>query len=167
MTTQTKIDHLLENQQAYSGSFAHGSLSGAPALKVAVVTCMDCRIEPAGLLGISEGDAHLLRNAGGVVTEDVLRSLIISQQKLGTREIMLIQHTQCGMLTFENEEFKDQLESQVGQRPEIHFHPFRDLEENVKHSIEKIRQCPFLIERNQVRGFIYDVASGRLNEVET
>lgn len=158
-------DQLLKRNAEYQRTFDKGDIPGKPSLEVAVVTCMDSRIDTTRVLGISEGQAHILRNAGGVVTDDTLRSLVISQHFLGTREIVLIHHTDCGMLTFKDEEFMEELQARVGHPPPFDFHAFENLETDVLESIQKVEACPFLLERNYVRGFVYDVKTGRLNEV--
>ena len=163
MTTAT--DNLLDNNAAYVSAFDKGDLSLPPARKLAVLACMDARLDPAKVLGLDEGDAHVIRNAGGVVSDDALRSLAISQNLLGTEEIILIHHTDCGMLTFTDEEFAAKLEDETGQRPEWHAHAFDDLEQNVRDSIELIRSSPFVPRTDKVRGFVYDVETGALREV--
>ena len=160
-------DRLLEQNLEYTKVFDKGDVQSRPSLRVAVVTCMDSRIDTRRVLGISEGQAHVIRNAGGVVTDDVLRSLVISQRKLGTREIVLIHHTECGLLTFEDEQFKDEIEEHTGHRPGFDFYTFNDLSVSVSQSIEKVKACPYLIENELVRGFIYNVRSGELKEVQT
>ena len=140
-------------------------LPAAPARKLAVLACMDARLDPARVLGLEEGDAHVIRNAGGVVSDDALRSLAISQNLLGTEEIVLIHHTDCGMLTFTDAEFADRLEDETGERPDWPVHSFRDLEGNVRESIERIRDSPFVPRTENVRGFVYEVETGRLREV--
>jgi carbonic anhydrase len=136
-----------------------------PRRKLAVLACMDARLDPARLLGLEEGDAHVIRNAGGVVTDDALRSLAISQNLLGTEGIVLIHHTDCGMLTFTDEEFADRLERETGSRPEWRAHAFPDLEQSVRDGIELIRASPFVPRTGSVRGFVYEVETGRLREV--
>jgi carbonic anhydrase len=159
------IDDLLTNNEAFAESFEGGELPLPPARKVAVVACMDARLNPYPILGLSLGDAHVIRNAGGVITDDEIRSLAISQHLLGTEEILLIHHTDCGMLTFSDEEFESMLEREAGQRPEWRSRSFPDLEEDVRDSIRRIKQSPFIPRTDQVRGFVYDVSTGRLNEV--
>jgi carbonic anhydrase len=163
MTTVT--DTLLDHNAAYVSTFDKGDLPLPPARKLAVLACMDARLDPAKVLGLDEGDAHVIRNAGGVVSDDALRSLAISQNLLGTEEIVLIHHTDCGMLTFTDDEFADKLESETGQRPEWRANAFEDLETNVKASIDKIRNSPFVPHTDRVRGFVYEVETGRLREV--
>lgn len=158
-------DSLLENNEAYAGAFDKGDLPLPPARKVAVLACMDARLDPARALGLEEGDAHVIRNAGGVVSDDALRSLAISQHLLGTEEIVVIHHTDCGMLTFDDDQFADQLESATGQRPEWRAHAFSDLEGDVRRSIRRIKDDPFVPRTDSVRGFVYEVESGRLREV--
>jgi carbonic anhydrase len=161
----TVTDELLKNAEQYAASFEHGDLPLPPAKRVAVVACMDARLNPFALLGLSEGDAHVIRNAGGVVTDDEIRSLSISQRLLGTEEIVLIHHTDCGMLTFNDEDFRRQLEDETGATPAWDAGAFADLEVNVRESLELIRSSPFIPKRDSVRGFVYDVKTGRLDEV--
>jgi carbonic anhydrase len=163
MTTAT--DNLLDNNAAYVSTFDKRDLPLPPARKLAVLACMDARLDPAKVLGLNEGDAHVIRNAGGVVSDDALRSLAISQNLLGTEEIILIHHTNCGMLTFTDEEFAEKLEHETGARPEWRAHAFDDLDTNVKDSIDKIRNSPFVPRTDNVRGFVYDVETGALREV--
>ena len=157
-------DDLLENARQYAASFDKGDLPLPPAKHVAVVACMDARLNPHGLLGLSEGDAHVIRNAGGVITPGELRSLPISQRLLGTTEIVLVHHTDCGMLTFTDEEFKAQLREATGQEPDWEAEGFTDLDESVRNSIRRIKDSPF-IPHKAVRGFVYDVKDGSLREV--
>jgi carbonic anhydrase len=159
-------DQLLENAERYASAFDKGDLPIPPAKKVAVVACMDARLDPQKVLGLSEGDAHVIRNAGGVVTDDEIRSLSISQRLLGTQEIILIHHTDCGMLTFTDEQFAQQLESDTGSKPDWSANCFDDLEGDVRESIGRIRESPFIPNKDSIRGFVYDVHTGRLNEVE-
>jgi carbonic anhydrase len=161
----TATDEMVRNAQTYAASFTKGQLPMPPARQVAVLACMDARLNPYGLLGLSEGDAHVIRNAGGVVTEDVIRSLAISQRLLGTREIILIHHTDCGMLTFKDDDVKAQIEADTGIRPSFALEAFPDAERDVRQSMARIAASPFIPNKDQVRGFIYDVKSGRLNEV--
>jgi carbonic anhydrase len=158
-------DDLLGNNESYAGSFSKGDLPASPGRKLAVLACMDARLDPARILGLEEGDAHVIRNAGGVVSDDAIRSLAISQNLLGTEEIVLIHHTDCGMLTFTDDEFAAKLEEETGSRPEWTAHSFRDLDENVRESIERIRANPFVPRTDKVRGFVYEVETGRLREV--
>ena len=161
----SQTDQLLKNNEAYVSSFDKGDLALPPAKKVAVVACMDARLDPAGALGLSEGDAHVIRNAGGVVTDDQIRSLAISQRLLGTREVILIHHTDCGMLTFTDADFRDQVEADTGVRPSWSAEAFDDVEADVRRSLRRVLASPFLPHTDQVRGFVFDVATGRLSEV--
>ncbi len=158
-------DELLQNNQAYAASFDKAELPLPPARKVAVVACMDARLSPYGALGLAEGDAHVIRNAGGVVTDDAIRSLAISQRLLGTEEIILIHHTGCGMLTFTDDEFKRSIEEETGIKPEWAAEAFGDLEGDVRQSIARIKASPFIPHKESVRGFVYEVETGRLREV--
>ena len=157
-------DDYLKNNETYAAGFS-GPLPLPPARHTAVVACMDARLNPYGVLGLSEGDSHVIRNAGGVVTDDTIRSLAISQHLLGTEEIVLIHHTDCGMLTFTDEQFAGILESETGQRPTWESRSFGDLESDVRDSISRIVASPFVKNKSSVRGFVFDVATGRLNEV--
>jgi carbonic anhydrase len=159
------IDELLENNEAFTRGFDEGDLPLPPAKKIAIVACMDARLNPYPILGLQLGDAHVIRNAGGVITEDEIRSLAISQHLLGTEEIMLIHHTDCGMLTFNDEEFKQRLEQETGQRPDWDARSFPDLEEDVRDSIRRIKESPFIPRTDNVRGFVYEVETGKLREV--
>jgi carbonic anhydrase len=159
------IDELLENNERYSQAFDKVDLPLPPAKKVAIVTCMDARLSPYVMLGLEEGDAHVIRNAGGVVTDDEIRSLAISQRLLGTEEIMLIHHTDCGMLTFSDDEFKRQIQEDAGVKPHWAVESFSDLDEDVRQSIARIRTSPFIPKTDSVRGFVYEVETGRLREV--
>ena len=158
-------DELLRNAEAYAAGFDKGELPLPPARKVAVVACMDARLNPYGLLGLSEGDAHVIRNAGGVVTDDEIRSLAISQRLLATEEIVLIHHTDCGMLTFTDDDFKRSVQEDVGIKPEWAAESFTDLDEDVRQSIARIQASPFIPRKDSVRGFVYDVHTGGLREV--
>ena len=159
------IDALLDQNATYVSSFDKADLPLPPARKLAVLACMDARLDPAKVLGLDEGDAHVIRNAGGVVSDDALRSLAISQNLLGTEEIVLIHHTDCGMLTFTDDEFADKLEDETGERPEWPVHTFDDLDANVRESVERIKGSPFVPRTDKVRGFVYEVETGRLREV--
>ena len=161
----TVTDQLIANSGAYADRFDKGQLPMPPRLKVAVVACMDARLNPYGLLGLSEGDAHVIRNAGGVVTADEIRSLAISQRLLGTEEIILIHHTDCGMLTFTDDDFRQGIEKEVGIKPEWAAEAFSDVDADVRQSVARITASPFIPHRDAVRGFVYDVATGRLREV--
>jgi carbonic anhydrase len=158
-------DELLRNAEQYAATFDRGDLPMPPAKQVAVLACMDARLNPYALLGLSEGDAHVIRNAGGVVTDDEIRSLSISQRLLGTEEIILIHHTDCGMLTFSDDDFKRQVQKDTGIKPEWAVEAFDDLEEDVRQSIARIKASPFIPKKDQVRGFVYDVKTGALSEV--
>jgi carbonic anhydrase len=159
------IDEFLKNNEAFAEGFDKGDLPLPPAKKVAIVACMDARLNPYPILGLSIGDAHVIRNAGGVITDDEIRSLAISQHLLGTEEIMLIHHTDCGMLTFSDTEFEQTLEKETGQRPEWRPRSFPDLEDDLRDSIKRIKENPFIPRTDEVRGFVYDVKTGRLSEV--
>ena len=158
-------DELLANNEQYAANFDKAGLSSTPATKVAIVACMDARLHPLRALGLEEGDAHVIRNAGGVVTDDEIRSLAISQNLLGTEEVLLIHHTDCGMLSFTDEEFKEQLEEAYGRRPHWDSGAFDDIEGSVRESIARIKASPFIPHKDSIRGFVYDVESGRLREV--
>ena len=162
----SSTDQFLANNARYAGTFEKGDLPIPPAKGAAIVACMDARIDPARLLGLTEGDAHVIRNAGGVVTDDVLRSLVISQRLLGTEEIILIHHTDCGMVTFRDDDVKDEIESDTGIRPSFALEAFPDVEQDVRQSIRRIRANPFIPVKDKIRGFVYDVKTGQLNEVE-
>ncbi|MDP9401009.1 MAG: carbonic anhydrase [Actinomycetota bacterium] len=158
-------DELLQNAERYAEGFDKADLPLPPARKVAVVACMDARLNPYGLLGLQEGDAHVIRNAGGVITDDEIRSLAISQRLLGTEEIILIHHTDCGMLTFTDDEFRGALLDEVGMKPEWAPESFTDLEGDLRQSVARIRASPFIPRKESVRGFVYEVETGRLREV--
>ena len=158
-------DELLSNAERYAAAFDKGNLPLPPARHVAVLACMDARLNPYGILGLAEGDAHVIRNAGGVVTDDEIRSLAISQRLLGTTEIILIHHTDCGMLTFTDDDFKKSIQDETGIKPEWAAEAFSDLDEDVRQSIARIKADPFIPHRDSVRGFIYEVETGKLREV--
>jgi carbonic anhydrase len=158
-------DDLLQNAESYAASFDKGDLPLPPARKVAVLACMDARLNPYGILGLQEGDAHVIRNAGGVVTDDEIRSLAISQRLLGTEEIILIHHTDCGMLTFTDDAFKSDIEAETGIKPAWAVETFPDLEADVRQSVARIKASPFIPNKNSVRGFVYEVETGKLREV--
>ena len=160
-------DELLQNNAAYAESFEKGDLPLPPARGVAVVACMDARLDVHKILGLQEGDAHVIRNAGGVITDDEIRSLTISQRLLGTREIVLIHHTDCGMLTFSDEELRQQIQEEAGIKPHFSMESFSDLEEDVRQSVRRIQASPFIPNKEHVRGFVYEVETGRLREVTT
>lgn len=162
----TATSEFLEANASYARNFTKGDQPLPPARQVAVVACMDARIETGRLLGLEEGDAHVIRNAGGVVSDDVIRSLAISQRLLGTREIVLIHHTDCGMLTFNDDAVKAEIEKETGLRPSFALEAFTDLEDDVRQSIRRIRSSPFVPHKDAIRGFVYDVRTGKLNEVE-
>ncbi len=158
-------DELLSNNAGYAENFDKGELPLPPALGLAVVACMDARLDTHALLGISEGDAHVIRNAGGVVTDDVIRSLTISQRLLQTNSVMLIHHTDCGMLTFRDDDVKDSITADTGIRPTFSMEAFQDLDDDIRQSIARIKASPFIPNKDDIRGFVYDCATGRLNEV--
>jgi carbonic anhydrase len=157
-------DELLANNERYARAFP-GPVPGRPALEVAVVACMDARMDVYALLGLTPGQAHVLRNAGGEVTEDMLRSLTISQHELGTTEIILIHHTQCGMQTFTNSEFKAKLEAETGRKPRWSTLAFTDLDADVRKAVARVKASPFLTRTREVRGFVFEVETGNLREV--
>jgi len=159
-------DELLKNNEAYAEGFDKGDLPIPPSRKVAVVACMDARLVVSRILGLDEGEAHIIRNAGGVVTDDEIRSLAISQRLLGTEEIILIHHTDCGMLTFTDEEFRQQIADDTGMKPEWASEAFTDLDADVRQSVARIKESPFVPKTDAVRGFVYEVESGRLREVQ-
>ena len=158
-------DELLRNNETYAQAFNKGDLAAPPSRHVAVVACMDARLDVHKILGLEEGEAHVIRNAGGVVTDDAIRSLVISQRLLGTREIILIHHSDCGMLTFTDDELKQQIQQEVGIKPEFAMEAFSDLEQDVRQSIGRIKASPFVPNKDSVRGFIYEVETGSLREV--
>lgn len=158
-------DEFVAANRRYAAQFTKGDKPMPPGKRVAVVACMDARIETGRLLGLEEGDAHVIRNAVGVVTDDVIRSLAISQRLLGTTEIVLIHHTDCGMLTFKDDALKSQIEADTGLRPPFALEAFADPADDIRQSIRRIKSSPFVPHRDQVRGFVYDVATGRLNEI--
>jgi carbonic anhydrase len=157
-------DDLLANNEKYAASFS-GPLPLPPSKQIAVLACMDARLNVYGVLGLEEGESHVIRNAGGVVTDDEIRSLAISQRLLGTKEIVLIHHTDCGMLTFTDDEFKRGIQDELGIKPEWAAEAFTDLDEDVRQSIARIKASKFIPHTDQVRGFVFDVATGRLREV--
>lgn len=161
----SNADELLANNARYAASFQNAGLPVPPARRVAVVACMDARLNVFAMLGLDEGDAHVIRNAGGVVTDDTIRSLAISQRLLGTEEVILIHHTGCGMLSFSDDEFRDAIEKDTGIRPPWAAEAFADLDGDVRQSIARIKVSPFLPHTESVRGFVYDVECGRLREV--
>lgn len=161
------IDQVVASNEAYAQNFTLGHLPMPPARKLAVVACMDARLTVEQILGLKTGDAHIIRNAGGIVTEDAVRSLIISHHLLGTQEFVIINHTDCGMLTFKDEELRAKLQQTTGTATvaPVHFHAFSDLEENVRQQIQRVRSHPWVPKEIPVRGFIYDVKTGKLGEV--
>ncbi len=161
----TATEQLLHNNDRYAEGFDTGGLAAAPALKVAIVTCMDARLDPARALGFEPGAAHVIRNAGGVVTDDVIRSLSISQHELGTEEVVLMHHTLCGMQTFTDEEFATARERTDGERPPWPARAFADLEDDVRDSIRRVRESPFVPRKESIRGFVFEVETGRVREV--
>jgi carbonic anhydrase len=158
-------DDLLANNAGYAASFDKANLPLPPRTKVAVVACMDARLNVYGALGLAEGDAHVIRNAGGAVTDDTIRSLAISQRLLGTEEIVLVHHTECGMLTFTDDGFKQSIQDDVGIKPAWAAEAFPDLDADVRQSIARIQASPFVPRKDSIRGFVYDVATGKLREV--
>lgn len=162
------IDELLAANQRYAGDFPpdRADLPAPPRRKVAVLTCMDARIDTHAMLGLSEGDAHVIRNAGGLATDDAIRSLAISQRKLGTSQVMVVQHTKCGMQGLAEDDFRAELRDATGEDPAFPIGAFADLEQNVRESVEQLRASDYLPHRDAIRGFVYDVESGRLREVD-
>ena len=157
-------DEYLKNNEAYAATFS-GALPLPPSKGVAVVACMDARIDVYRVLGLNDGEAHVIRNAGGVITDDEIRSLAISQRLLGTTEIILIHHTDCGMLTFADDEFKKAIQDETGLKPEWAAEAFADVDEDVRQSLRRIEASPFVTKHSSARGFVFDVATGKLNEV--
>lgn len=159
-------EHIVDANKRYAEKFNLGHLPMPPAKKLAVVACMDARLTVEEILGLKTGDAHIIRNAGGIVTDDALRSLIISQRLLGTREILVINHTDCGMLTFKDEDLRQRLKQETGaDAGHLHFHAFPNLEENVRAQVKKIKDSPFILKDVPVYGLIYQVENGKLQEV--
>lgn len=158
-------DALVAANAAYAASFDDGDLPIPPARNVAVVACMDARLDPAAILGLANGDAHVIRNAGGVITDDAIRSLVISQRLLGTTEIVLLHHTDCGMVTFTDDAVKAQITADVGIRPHFALEAFPDVHDDVRQSIARLRANPFIPHTDNIRGFVYDVADGTIEEV--
>jgi carbonic anhydrase len=159
-------DELLKNNERYAASFDKGSTPLPPARGVAIVACMDARLHVSAILGLEIGDAHIIRNAGGVVTDDAIRSLVISQRLLGTKEIILIHHSDCGMVTFSDDAVKAQIKDDTGIRPPFSLEAFPNADDDVRQSIARIKASPFIPHRDSVRGFVYDVTTGRLHEIE-
>jgi carbonic anhydrase len=162
----TVIDELLQNATSYAETFDKADLALPPARRIAIVACMDARLNPHALLGLEEGDAHVIRNAGGVITDDEIRSLAISQRLLGTEEIMLIHHTDCGMLTFTDDQLRRQIQDETGVKPAWAAEAFDDLEEDVRQSIARIEASPFIPRKDKIRGFVYEVETGRVREID-
>ena len=159
------IDELLVNNQSFATSVPAGHLDVRPSRRLAVVTCMDSRLDVFAALGLRDGEAHILRNAGGVITDDVIRSLAVSQRRLGTREVMLIHHTNCGMLSLTDDGFRAELQQATGVAPAFAIESFSDLDSDVRQSVLRVRRSAFLLHRDLVRGFVYDVDSHRLREI--
>jgi carbonic anhydrase len=159
------IDDLLTKNEVFAASLANKHLEVAPSRQLAIVTCMDSRLDVFAALGLGDGEAHILRNAGGVITDDVIRSLAISQRLLGTREVMLIHHSDCGMQKISDDSFRAQLQEETGVSPSFAIESFKDLEADVRQSILRVQRSPFLPHRDAVRGFVYDVDGHRLREV--
>lgn len=162
----TQTDELLKNNEAYAKSFRNGSLSSRPRRRVAIVACMDARLDIYKILGLTEGDAHIIRNAGGAVTDDTIRSLLISQRLLGTEEIILIHHTSCGMQLSTDEEIKKEIQAEIGIGPPFSIETFEDPEQDIRQSIARIKISPFVSKKEETRGFVYDVRTGKLHEVK-
>ncbi len=160
----SSTDELVSNNASYAAGFTKGNLPLPPAKKVAVLACMDARLDPAKALGLQEGDAHVIRNAGGVASEDAVRSLVISQRLLGTDEIILVHHTDCGMETFSDDAVKEQIRADTGLRPSFALEAFPKVEDDVKQTAARIRANPFVPKKN-IRGFVYEVETGRLREI--
>ncbi|WDV51057.1 carbonic anhydrase [Streptomyces coeruleorubidus] len=161
----TVTDRIVEANAQYAAAFGNAGMDAKPALHVAVVACMDARLDPLAALGLALGDCHTIRNAGGVVTDDVIRSLAISQRKLGTRSVVLVHHTGCGMETL-TEDFRGELEAEVGQRPAWAVECFSDVDQDVRQSMRRVRTSPFLPHTDDVRGFVFDVKTGLLREID-
>ncbi|MEU7133865.1 carbonic anhydrase [Streptomyces sp. NPDC046261] len=162
---RTVTDRLVEANAKYAAAFTDPGMDARPVLKVAVVACMDARIDLHAALGLELGDCHTIRNAGGVVTDDIIRSLTISQRALGTRSVVLIHHTGCGLLNL-TEDFRHEIEAEVGQRPPWAVEAFKDLDQDVRQSMQRVRTSPFLPHRDDVRGFVFDVSTGLLREID-
>ncbi len=163
----TATNELLKNNEAYESAFDKGDLPMPPGKGVAVVACMDARLDVYEILGLELGEAHVIQNAGGVVSEDVIRSLLISQRLLGTREIILVHHTDCGMLTFQDHEVKDQIVADTGARPHFALEAFPDVDDDIRQSIVRLKANPFIDHKDHIRGFVFDVKTGRLKEIAT
>ena len=161
----SEIDRLVENAAAYAGGFDHDALPIRPRKRVAVLSCMDARIRVYTVLGLEEGDAHIIRNAGGIASDDAIRSIIISQRLLDTNEIIVIHHTDCGMEKFTDDALKAEIEQETGIRPPFAFEAFSDAEDDVRQTMARLRTSPFIPHRDNIRGFIFEVESGRIREV--
>lgn len=159
------VDELITQNESFAAALPERRLEARPRRQLAIVTCMDARLDPFAALGLGAGEAHILRNAGGIVTDDVIRSLAISQRLLDTREVMLIHHTDCGMEKLDDDGFRAELQADAGVDPPFAIESFADVEANVRHSILRVRRSPFLLHRDDVRGFVYDVVDGRLREI--
>jgi carbonic anhydrase len=160
------IDVLLENNRGFAASLPDEHLDVQPSRRLAIVTCMDSRLDVFAALGLGDGEAHVLRNAGGIVTDDVIRSLAVSQRRLGTREVMLVHHTDCGMQKVTDDAFRAELQEATGVAPAFAIESFADVETDVRQSVRRVRRSPFLPHRDRVRGFVYDVDTHRLREIE-
>ncbi len=158
-------DSFVRNNREYAENFDEGELELPPAKTIAIVTCMDARMNIGGILGLSLGDAHILRNAGGIVTDDVIRSLIVSQRILGTSEIMVIHHTDCGMTTLTDDGLKEEIYRDTGLRPPFAIEAFSDLDDDVRQSVARIKASPYIPHKDKIRGFVYEIETGRLREV--
>src|ERR1700688_2364415 len=159
-------DELIRNNENYARSFKKGARAMPPSRRVAVLACMDARLDVHKILGLQEGEAHVIRNAGGVVTDDAIRSIVISQRLLGTNEIILIHHTDCGMLTFHDDDVKAQIEADTARRPPFALEAFPDVDADVRQSLARIKASPYIPHKDSVRGFVYEVETGRLREVK-
>ena len=159
------VDRLLGHNEEFTRAFDREHLDVQPSLRLAVVACMDSRLDVFAALGLADGEAHVLRNAGGVITDDVVRSLAISQRRLGTEEIVLIHHTDCGMEKVTDDGFREELQDATGMAPSFAIESFTDVDANLRQSIARLRNSPFLLHRDRIRGFVYDVDTGRLREV--
>lgn len=166
MSFTPNADELLERNRTFAAEFDDGELQVAPTRQLAVVACMDSRMDLFELLGLANGEAHVIRNAGGVVTDDVIRSLCLSQRALGTREIILVHHTNCGLQNVSEDDFKAELEAELGVKPWWALESFVDPYADVRQSIKRLRQTPFVKHKDHIRGFVYDVRSGELHEVD-
>ena len=164
-TAFPSADELVANNRAMAESFSSSGLPVAPGRQLAIVSCMDSRMDTFEILGLRHGEAHIIRNAGGVVTDDVIRSLCLSQRFMGTREIILMHHTDCGLMRVEETSFKDALEAETGMKPWWSLEAFTDPAADVRQSMERLRHTPFLVHKDHIRGFVYDVENGLLTEV--